>query len=185
MLLDDTKHKLNEASFFLVRAKSSLTNPEELSFYLSAFVTAGRSVTFTMQKEFGNNSRYGIWYKERILMINDIIFTIFKHLRNITVKEGKLEFKRKVNLSPINEKISSTTSVGFKVIRNGKVIKESNPNKQDAIPDSEKKTIEPNKVKVFLNIFPIPEGIELCDQYLKKLRILVSDAESMIRNEKS
>jgi len=153
----------------------------ELSYYLSAFVSAGRSVTWAMQKEFGDNSRYQIWYEEKQKqMQDDHILTIFKGLRNITVKEGKLEFKRRVNVS-INEKIGITASVGFKKIRNGKVISESNPEEQAAkIPGSEKNAFEvsePNKVEVFLDEFPVTEGIELCDQYLKRLRTLVGDAE--------
>jgi hypothetical protein len=51
--LQDTKHKLYEASFFLDKVKSSIAeNPDVLSYYLSAFVSAGRSVTLVMQKTF-------------------------------------------------------------------------------------------------------------------------------------
>lgn len=183
MLLDDTKHKLNEAGFFLVKAKSSLTNPEELSYYLSAFVSAGRSVTWAMQKEFADNSRCLVWYEEKQKqMKNDGVFAIFKDLRNITVKEGKLEFNRRINVS-INEKISIGDSVGIKVIRNGKVIRESKAEEQTAeVTDAEKNTVglsEPNKVEVLLDNAHGTKGIELCDQYLKKLRTLVEDAENI------
>lgn len=184
MLLQDTTHKLNEAGFFLVKAKSSLTNPEELSFYLSAFVSAGRSVTWAMQKEFGDNPGYLIWYEEKQKQLrNDRVFTIFKDLRNITVKEGKLEFKRRINVL-INEKISIGDSVSFKVIRNGKVIRESKPQEHAVeVTDSEKNSAgvtEPDKVEVILDDAPGTEGIELCNQYLKRLRTLVDDAENMI-----
>ena len=51
MSLQDTKHKLNEASFILDKVKSSIAEkPDVLSYYLSAFVSAGRSVTLVMQK---------------------------------------------------------------------------------------------------------------------------------------
>jgi hypothetical protein len=51
--LQDTKHKLYEASFFLDKVKSFIAeNPDVLSYYLSAFVSAGRSVTLVMQKTF-------------------------------------------------------------------------------------------------------------------------------------
>jgi hypothetical protein len=53
MSLQDTKHKLNEASFILDKVKSSIAEkPDVLSYYLSAFVSAGRSVTLVMQKTF-------------------------------------------------------------------------------------------------------------------------------------
>ena len=53
-------------------------------------------------------------------------FTIFRDLRNITVKEGKLEFKRRINIA-LKEQINITDTVGFIVIRKGEVIKESKP----------------------------------------------------------
>lgn len=173
MLLDNTKHKLDEASFFLDKVKSSLTNPIELSFYLSA----GRSVTWSMQKEFGDNSRYLKWYDEKKQeMRNDEIFTIFKNLRNITVKEGKLEFKRNINVS-VNEEIGITDSVGFKVIRNGEVIRESKSDDRstkESKPEKNSNTVsQTNKVEVLLDNAPGREGIELCDHYLNKLKTLV------------
>ena len=103
---------------------------------------------------------------------------LFNRLRIITIhRQGKIKFRRKVHLT-INENIPRQDSVSFKVIRNGKVIKESNPEEQSAkIPDVGKKTMdEPNKVEVFLDnarkYAPDKEGIELCDQYLKRLRTL-------------
>jgi hypothetical protein len=181
-LLDDTKHKLNEASFFLLKAKSSLTNPVELSYYLSAFVSAVRSATWSMQKEFESNSRYKNWYKrKREQMKDNNIFTIFKDLRNITVKEGKLKFNRRINVS-FNENISVSGSVGFKVIRQGKVIRESPPPEVPSKMKTEKKD-KGFSVEVFLDNAPDEEGYGLCEQYLDRLVTLVNEAERMISDE--
>jgi len=55
--MDDTycRKKLREAKFFLSHMSNTTSTivqePEHLKFYLSAFISAARSVTFTMQKE--------------------------------------------------------------------------------------------------------------------------------------
>jgi hypothetical protein len=171
LVLEDTKHKLEEASFFLGKVKSCLDDLIVLSYYLSAFVSAGRSVTWSMQKEFEDNSTYKNWYKEkREQMKNDNIITIFRDLRNITVKEGKLKFNKRLNVS-INEEISRSESVGIKVIRKGKVIRESPPQELPSKSGSESvdKVSKPNRVEVLLDSAPDEEGIRLCEQYLNKL----------------
>ena len=100
-----------------------------------------------MQKEFNHNLRYLIWYRaKQEEMKKDNIFTIFRYSRNITVKEGKLEFKRRINV-PLNEQINITDSVGFKVIRKGEVIKEFKPEVQT--------TKEPSSEKIII-LFPSP-----------------------------
>jgi hypothetical protein len=82
--LQDTKHKLNEDSFFLDKVKSFMDdNPDVLSFYLSAFVSAARSVTLVMQKTFvKKNPKYKKWD-----MSLNKTFDIFKNLRNLIIHE--------------------------------------------------------------------------------------------------
>lgn len=59
-----TERKPREARFFLGwmhKAKESLAlDREDFDFYLSAFLSAGRSVTFCLQNE--NKERYDAWF---------------------------------------------------------------------------------------------------------------------------
>jgi hypothetical protein len=61
-----TQKKLREAKFFFSclceRAGSTNLESEELDFYLSAFITAGRSVTLVLQKE--QKELYDTWFPE-------------------------------------------------------------------------------------------------------------------------
>jgi hypothetical protein len=97
MSLQDTKHKLYEASFILDKVKSSIAeNPDVLSYYLSAFVSAGRSVTLVMQKTFvKKNPKYKKWYaKKKSNMIRNKTFVLFENLRNLVIhKEGRVQFQ--------------------------------------------------------------------------------------------
>jgi hypothetical protein len=60
-----TRHKLGEATFFLQQVKSVLDQPEILSYYLSAFISAARSVTMVLQFENGENQEFIDWYSKR------------------------------------------------------------------------------------------------------------------------
>ena len=182
MLLDDANHKLDEANFFLNKAKLSLTNPIELSFYLSAFFSAARSVTFVLQKELKNNKnkKFLNWYKEKQIAIGkDKILQLFNRLRNITIHEkGGVLFNRKVNLT-INENIRTNDCVNFSVIRKGKIIRAS-PAQIDeklSLQVNTNSTPETIDVEVFLDNAPNEEGIKLCSQYLIKLYDLIHEAE--------
>jgi hypothetical protein len=60
-----TERKLREARFFLGRlideSKSAVRNePEAFGFYLSAFLSAGRGVTFALQHE--DKDMYDTWF---------------------------------------------------------------------------------------------------------------------------
>ena len=60
-----TRKKLREARFFLEKlrdeVKSIPRDPELFEFYLSAFLSAGRSVTFVLQAE--EKDKYDTWYR--------------------------------------------------------------------------------------------------------------------------
>jgi hypothetical protein len=149
--LEDTKHKLEEASFFLGKVKSCLDDPIGLSYYLSAFVSAGRSVTWVMQSEFGKNQEHKEWYEMKMKdMTEDNILDFFNSVRIITIhQEGKVRFRRKISVYVIEP-----------------------PPIEQPTPSRE--------IELFLENAPEKNGIKLCNQYLQKLSDLVTDAEKMI-----
>jgi hypothetical protein len=65
--IPETDRKLREAAFFLrlltIEEGSPVRNdPEAFGFYLSAFLSAGRSVTWVLQSEAGGGDDYRSWY---------------------------------------------------------------------------------------------------------------------------
>jgi hypothetical protein len=62
-VIEATRRKLREAEFFYQRLVDSLHplrgDPEEFGFYLSAFITAARSVPWALQSE--EKAKYGAW----------------------------------------------------------------------------------------------------------------------------
>jgi hypothetical protein len=67
--IPETERKLREAQFFLgcmqAEERKTVREPEVFRFYLSAFLSAGRSVTFRLQNEVGG--RYRPWFDEWLM----------------------------------------------------------------------------------------------------------------------
>lgn len=57
-----THFKLAEASFFLLKADENWRNVPDFDFYLSAFFSAARSVTWIMKAEYGAVPGWKAWY---------------------------------------------------------------------------------------------------------------------------
>ena len=55
--------KLNEAAYFLELMQKNIDDLDKFKYNLSAFLSAGRSVTYYLQKEFKENSRFNEWYE--------------------------------------------------------------------------------------------------------------------------
>jgi len=73
----NTVKKIDEASFFFKHLMSSLTLQGPVcEYYLSAFVSAARSVTFLMEKEYADKPGFKAWWagcdKEQLKKFNDL-----------------------------------------------------------------------------------------------------------------
>jgi len=57
-----TRHKLREAEYFLHQTQHSFENDEEFYWNLNAFLSAARSITFYMQKQYRHEAGFAEWY---------------------------------------------------------------------------------------------------------------------------
>src|SRR5574341_1334722 len=62
MVTNPTQHKIKEAEFHLRHAKEHYQSDDTFAFYLSAFLSASRSITFYLQKQYGNQQGFREWY---------------------------------------------------------------------------------------------------------------------------
>ena len=74
-----TRHKLEEATYFLGQMKSTLEDDKVFSFNLSAFVTAARSVTMIMNVEFAHVTGFKSWYENKQEIIQSDEFDFFNN----------------------------------------------------------------------------------------------------------
>jgi hypothetical protein len=59
--MSETQDKLEESKYFLARARENVYDPTQFRFNLSALLSAGRSVTWVMMKEFSGHEGFGNW----------------------------------------------------------------------------------------------------------------------------
>src|SRR5688572_4812603 len=57
------KNKRDEMKYFLEQIRATIATPQYVQFNLSAFLSAGRSVTYIMQKVCAHVPDFGTWYK--------------------------------------------------------------------------------------------------------------------------
>lgn len=96
-MIERTKKKLREAQFFLAKLQRESqtrppSEPEATEFYLSAFLSAARSVTFALQYE--EKNKYDTWFPgwlERRTSDERKLLDFLKIQRNYAQKRGRAE----------------------------------------------------------------------------------------------
>ncbi len=80
------REKYREASYFYTEMSRLSGDPEAFKHNLSAFLSAFRSVTFYLQKEFANDPLFEPWYVEKQKqMRDDPVFFLLNKQRVLTV----------------------------------------------------------------------------------------------------
>lgn len=83
--------KHEEADYFLSQMNANVRHPKLFLFYLSAFLSSARSLTFHIQKLASNIGKRENYESLREQLLSDELCNFFVNLRNRTEKEGFLE----------------------------------------------------------------------------------------------
>jgi hypothetical protein len=90
-VLDLIEQKVAEADFFLNAMRDSGLNIFGFHCYFSAFLSASRSITFTLQAVMSGTPGFTEWYEiARRPLVEDSRARFFVQLRNIATKTGEL-----------------------------------------------------------------------------------------------
>lgn len=88
VMVQSARQRLDEAEYFYERMKELKGEPE-FQYVLNAFLSAGRSVTFLLEKENEDSDEFNEWYPEkREEMRESTLFEAMKEARNFAVHEG-------------------------------------------------------------------------------------------------
>lgn len=88
------RQKLQEARYFFERM-GELKGKPEFDFVLSAFLSAGRSVTLLLQAENAGESGFSDWYEEKQDDMREwALFDAMREARNYSQKEGYPEISK-------------------------------------------------------------------------------------------
>jgi len=84
--MTSTRDKCNEAGYFLAQMKTAINNKDAFRYNLSAFISALRSTTLFMKKEYAHTPKFSSWYPtKQAQMEADKILSFFNKQRVLTI----------------------------------------------------------------------------------------------------
>ncbi|CAG1770697.1 hypothetical protein [Geobacter sp.] len=166
MINNPTRHKVKEAEFHLQNAQEHYQEDEVFSYFLSAFLSAARSITFYMQKQYGKVSGFPEWYCiEQIKMVAD---AELKYLNEARVED--------VHRKPVHTGATRASSCGIDAI----LLKEGEecPLSTETVVSQDTTESQNVTLRRYFADRDYIETIEFCSSQLSKLTTLVAECES-------
>ncbi len=183
-MLSGPQLKLDQATYHLnnMQAKVEQLKLEEFAYELSAFIESSRNITFAMQSTYSKNPQFNAWYKtKQEEMQKDPILKFFKDKRTDVTKRGhpgynaySFEVVFKTNLPP-GESAWITFPDGFS-LDDIRIRAETVTGKEVSF------TREKVKKTPIFKEFDSRHVVEVCKDYLEKLRKLVHESEDIFGN---
>ena len=183
-----TQQKYDEAEYFLEMMKENIEDRQKFRYNLSAFVSAARSVTFVLQKEFSKNPEFDEWYsKKQMQMKRDNLFIFLKEKRNYVLKmEGTIDTRAEIS-ETIDLPMAPSVSFEATVIKADGTIENEKHSEPPAKPKLTSKPNDTGETKWFFKDWSEPDEdvVTLCERYIKKLKIIVEEAENKFGKAKA
>ena len=177
----DAQQKYDETEYFLEMMKENIEDRQKFRYNLSAFVSAARSVTFVLQKEFSKNPKFDKWYCEKQMqMRSDKLFKFFKDKRDYVIhKKGTIDTRAEISTA-INLPMTASVSFEATVIKADGTIENGKHSEPPAEPKFTPKSNDTEETKWFFKDWSEPDedAIALCARYIRELKIIVEEAES-------
>ncbi len=165
MINNFTRHKAEEAKFHLLQAKERYQEDDVFSYFLSAFLSAARSITFYMKKQYGKQKGFAEWYcVEQTKMIAD------KDLEYLNDARVEDVHRRSVSTGRTRAVTCSTDVI---------VVKEGEEELIETMPIEAEETVKDKSVTLnrYFAERESVEIIEFCSCQLSKLTALVARCE--------
>jgi hypothetical protein len=178
--MTDTADKFLEAQYFFKRLVDNQNNREEFKFNLSAFLSAFRSVTLFMQKEFGKINEFKKWYSDQqCKMKANSDFSLLNTKRVMTIHTSSVKPHARITIS-LSDSVTATDSCSAQIVHQGG----STENTDLAEPQPPKHTIEPEVADRWLWYFadqPNKDVITICKESMEILEDIVKECELKYR----
>jgi hypothetical protein len=177
------REKLLEAQYFLERMREKSSDRAAFKYNLSAFLSAARSVTFYMQKEFKHTPGFEEWYAaEQEVMRRDPLVPFFVEARNVSLKQQHVPTRAHVG-------VEHTARVTVRPSWEGVVIradgtKERVETNEPGPPSAPEQTDTEPTVEWRWYFKDLPPGVDekdvvaLSEAHVGRLEALVSECES-------
>lgn len=161
-----TRHKLREARYFLDEMKSSFHDDDRFYWNLSAFLSAARSITLFMQKQYSRQTGFSDWYcRKQVEMKADEELEYLNHARVEAVHTEP------VMIGATRQNVLTAAAV----IARSEPEEKRQPEQTEAKPAADS---TPETVRRFFPKFGNVEVVPFCEKQLDKLSGLVEDCET-------
>ena len=164
---NSTRHKIQEAEYFLNQMNKFFEDDDIFDYTLSAFLSAARSITLHMQKQYCDGGDFDKWYNpRRIEMSND------RELKHLNKTRNKYIHVKKVQTGATRQ---NSITAGAYLIKEGTKNKKSSKQINQSPVQNRNKTVRRffSKVGNENNVEVVP----FCERQMKKLTKLVGDCE--------
>jgi hypothetical protein len=174
--MSDTREKLQESEYFLERMTLTQDERDTFKYNLSAFLSASRSVTLIMQKEYNKISGFKQWWaKKQGKMRSDEAMNLLNEKRVMTIHTQPVRPRAQVNVT-IKEHVTISDSVSIVITHADGTVdrRESEP----APPPEPAKTESNIEWRWYFAELPKKDVLTLCKEHKAKLDALVKECES-------
>lgn len=161
-----TKHKIQEAQYFLSMMKLAFEDDNTFSYNLSAFLSAARSITWYIQKQYRHKDGFEPWYdsKQKEMKAD-------RELNYLNVARVEAVKKKSVWTGATRTKTFTVDALIGKKGTGGKGISKQDEPKPAA-------QSEPRTIGRFFQEFEGVEIVPYCESQLAKLTKIVEEGES-------
>ena len=161
-----TRHKIREAEYFLSLMKQAFEDDNAFSYNLSAFLSAARSITWYMQKQYVRRNGFAEWYRQNQIKMS---------------ADPELEYLNKVRVEDVHrEPVQTGATRQVTVSIDAVLVKEGTPEAEQAKEAEPKPPTQssPKTVRRFFPKFGHVDVIEFCENQLTKLTRIVEECEN-------
>lgn len=172
--------KLREGAYLLGRMRANTEEPDEFRWNLSAFLSAARSVTFYLQKEFSGEEGFEEWYQaKREAMTADEEMRFFTEARVNSIHIRAVS-PNAVHHVGIYDSARGSDSIHIDIVQEGEVVDTRDSGSPPAEPPAPRPS--ESRTSYFFEDFPTEENevVGACERHLQKLEELVSDWERIV-----
>jgi hypothetical protein len=185
--MSHTKEKLEEARFFLEQLERNYRSSPEVRYFLSAYISAARSVTWVMRSEYQDILGWEEWYVSQAPDTDKAQFLkAINDLRVKSVKQGPMQIHYKVEFQIPVEKVTKEVEEYFQKSQgkrlSGEIIIAENK-------DAEKEIIvSGNRIEgqfiferayIEVDMFPDEDILDVCKEYYSMIERLVITCEEL------
>ena len=167
-------NKVLEVEFFLEQLKM-LRSFDEMRYFLSAFLTAARSIPDVINSCYAKREGFKNWWSQERTALDGPAEKYLDKERNLSVHEGKSGMKQKLYVtSRVEVPANDTVKVSFM----GRDLHDPSKYTVQSLGDPELKPKASFEVKHEWQFtkFPYEKGVDLCSNYMQTLKSLASKA---------